>query len=236
MMKKSIKDIKIAVIIPSAGKGVRMGSTKKNFLPLAGRPVLAHTIGAFESVAAVGAIFLAVTPGDEQYCEKEIVGRYGFRKVRGIVHGGAQRQDSVANALRAAGESWDIIAIHDGARPLVTGEIIERTLAEAARTGAAVCAVPVKDTVKEVSGGFVKRTVPRENLWAVQTPQAFHAAILADAFKKAEETAYHGTDESSLVERIGAEVKIVEGSYENIKITTREDIIFAEEVLRSRHG
>lgn len=227
---------KTVAIIPSAGMGRRMGSKKKNYLELLDRPVLAHTLAAFEGAASVDAVILVVPPSDERYCMDGIVSKYGFRKVVKIVAGGAERQDSVRNGISAAGDGFDIIAVHDGARPLVTPDIIDRTVEAAAESGAAIAAVAVKDTVKESSGGFVRRTVPREDLLSVQTPQAFQRPIIEKAFKAAGEEGFLGTDESSLVERAGMPVRVVEGSYENIKITTPEDMAFAECILRLRLG
>lgn len=224
---------KTVVIIPSAGMGRRMGSQKKNYLKLLDRPVLAHTIGVFEECSLVGSIILVVPRFDIEFCRKEIVNRYGFTKVTSVVAGGDERQDSVRNGLRSASGAG-IIIVHDGARPLVTARIVEATIKAAAETGAAIAAVPVKDTIKETAGGAVLRTVPRESLVSVQTPQAFRAEILSRAFLKAEEDRFLGTDESSLIERIGQRVAVVEGSYENIKITTAEDMGIAEGILKKR--
>jgi 2-C-methyl-D-erythritol 4-phosphate cytidylyltransferase len=227
---------KTVAVIPSAGLGRRMGSRKKNYLTLLDRPVLAHTLAAFENASSIDSVIIVVPPGDERYCRDEIVSRYGFKKVTAVVAGGPERQDSVKNGIRAAGSGFDIVAVHDGARPLVTPDIIDRTIKAALEHGAAIAAVAVKDTVKESDGGFVRRTVPREALLSVQTPQAFAVEALEAAFKKAREDGFIGTDESSLVERTGKAVRVVEGSYENIKITTPEDMAFAECILKKRLG
>lgn len=216
--------------------GRRMGSKKKNYLTLLDRPVLAHTLSAFEGAANVDAIIIVVPPSDEAFCREEIVSKYGFRKVIAVVAGGAERQDSVRNGIKAAGDRFDIIAVHDGARPLVTPDIIDRTVMAACESGAAIAAVAVKDTIKESSGGFVRRTVPREDLLSVQTPQVFERTVLEKAFRSAYDEGFLGTDESSLVERAGLPVRVVEGSYENIKITTPEDMAYAECMLRQRLG
>ncbi|HXI09650.1 MAG TPA: 2-C-methyl-D-erythritol 4-phosphate cytidylyltransferase [Thermodesulfobacteriota bacterium] len=224
---------KTIAIIPAAGMGRRMGSRKKNYLRLLDRPVLAHTIGVFEECPLIDSIILVVPPSDIEFCREEIVKKYGFGKVASVVAGGAERQDSVRNGLeRASGAG--ITLVHDGARPLVTFRIVEETIKAANETGGAVAAVAVKDTIKEVSAGAVVRTVPREALVSVQTPQAFRTDILLRAFKKASEDGFLGTDESSLVERIGERVAVVEGSYENIKITTVEDMAIAEGILKKR--
>lgn len=223
---------KVVAVIPSAGLGSRMGGRKKNYLLLSGSPVLAYTLVAFESSALIDSVIIAVAPGDEGYCRDEIA-LFGFLKVSHIVAGGKERQDSVANALEFAKDA-EIIVVHDGARPLVTVQLIDAVIRSAFETGAAIAAVPVKDTIKEVSDGSVKRTVERTSLVSVQTPQAFRRDILVNAFLRAKADAFYGTDESSLVERAGHTVSVVRGSYENFKITTAEDLLFAEVVLNRR--
>ncbi len=230
MLTKSI------AIIPSAGMGTRMGTKKKVFLPLLGRPILARTVAAFEASPLIDAIIIAVPEDQLKYCEEEIVKRYGFKKVIAVVAGGKERQGSVLNALKRVPDGFGIIAVHDGARPLVTTKIIEDTLKEADVSGAAVPVVEIKDTVKEVSGATVKKTLDRAALRAVQTPQAFKTEILMKAFERAAGDGFQGTDESSLVERTGVIVTTVAGSHENIKITTPEDLFMAESILRRRAG
>lgn len=210
-----------------------MGSKRKNFLTLLDMPVLAHTLSAFERSPIISSIVVAVQLSDVEYCRNEVIAGYGFKKVMAVVAGGAERQDSVANALKLA-KGFDIIAVHDGARPLVTPGIIEAVVKAAASTGAAICGVRPKDTVKETSSGFVKKTLDRDALLSVQTPQAFRTELLLKAFETARKDSFIGTDESSLVERLGVEVSVVEGAYENIKITTEDDLAFAEGILRKR--
>ncbi|MBI2412716.1 MAG: 2-C-methyl-D-erythritol 4-phosphate cytidylyltransferase [Deltaproteobacteria bacterium] len=223
---------KVVAIIPSAGLGRRMGGRKKNYLLLSGSLVLAYTLAAFETSTLVDAIVIAVAPGDEEYCRGSLA-PFDFRKVSHIVAGGRERQDSVWNALEFAKDA-EVVAVHDGARPLVTVEIIDAVIRSAFETGAAIAAVPVKDTIKEVSDGMVARTIDRTRLVSVQTPQAFRREILVNAFRKAKADNFYGTDESSLVERAGHTVSVVRGSYENFKITTAEDLLFAEGVLGKR--
>src|SRR5574340_319913 len=151
-----------------------MGTRKKNYLPLLGKPVLARTLEALEACPLVDSVIIATRSGKTV---AGIAGRYGFKKVRKIVRGGDTRQASVSNALKSIDGRYDIILVHDGARPLVTPEIITRSVKAAARFGAAIAAVPVKDTIKEASQGKVARTIPRDALWSVQTPQAFRAGI-----------------------------------------------------------
>jgi 2-C-methyl-D-erythritol 4-phosphate cytidylyltransferase len=225
--------VKIAAIIPSAGMGKRMGLKKKPFVSLAGRPILAHTVAVFEGSPHIDALVLVVPKGDEDICQKEIVERFRYKKVIKIISGGKERQDSVRAALNILSVSWDIIVVHDGVRPFVTSALIEGVIKEAKKTGCAISAVPVKDTIKEVQDGTVKRTVPRESLWAVQTPQAFKAEILINAHKKAFEGGFYGTDDSAIMEWLGYKVSVVEGRYENIKITTPKDIMVGEVILKS---
>jgi 2-C-methyl-D-erythritol 4-phosphate cytidylyltransferase len=234
-MKDHGQRARTLAIIPSAGLGRRMGSrTSKNYLDLLGKPILAHTLGAFEDCRLIDEVVVVVTPGDEEYCRKVIIEGYGIKKVARVLGGGEERQGSVRKGLPGSEGGTGIIVVHDGARPLVTARIIERTVEEARVSGAAVTAVRVKDTIKKGVNGSISSTVARDGLFAVQTPQAFRTDILVEAFKKAEEDGFTGTDESSLVERLGAVVRIVEGSYENIKITTEEDLLIAECILRNR--
>jgi len=210
-----------------------MGYRKKPFLPLSGQPVLARTVALFEAAPLIETIILVVPEGDEEVCRRDIVEPYRFRKVAAIVRGGEERQDSVEAALASLTEKWDILVVHDGVRPFASPGLIEEVVKRADRDGAAIAAVPVKDTVKEVAAdGTVTRTVPRERLWAVQTPQAFRADHLIEAHRQARRDGFRGTDDAALVERIGVRVSVVEGSYENIKITTPEDIEVGEALLK----
>jgi len=226
---------KTLAIIPSAGLGRRMGTLKKNYLKLLGRPVLAHTLEAFEACSSIDSIIVVVAAEDIDRCAEEVVSPYGFTKVIDIVAGGAERQDSVANGLARA-EGFDMVAVHDGARPLVTAGIIDSVVAAALRTGAAITAVPIKDTIKETAGGVVKGTLDRSSLVSVHTPQAFRTELLQRALESARQDGFIGTDESSLVERLGEPVTVVIGSYDNIKITTAEDLSLAEFILNRRAG
>lgn len=216
---------KISVLIPAAGRGERFGRPQnKVFTPVAGKPILAHTIAAFEGCDAVGEIILIVGEREIE-AAGEIVGRFGFVKVRHIVAGGAQRQDSVRNGLEKA--AYDVIAIHDAARPMVTCDIIERSIEAALESGACIAAVPVIDTIKSAADGVVSGTVDRSNLWSVQTPQTFRAEVIREAYEKAYADGYYATDDAALVERMGHPVAIVQGSYDNIKITTPSDLELA---------
>src|SRR3972149_1374025 len=228
--------MKVAAIIPAAGKGKRMGhTTPKHFMHLEGKPILAYTLGAFEKCPAVDYVLIVVRSGEEEYCLSEVVERYGFKKVLRIVIGGEKRQDSVYHGIKELDEDTDIVVVHDGVRPFVPPELISETIKLAMYVDGVVAALPVKDTLKEVSEeGLIKGTPHREAMWYAQTPQAFKKKVLEEAVLSAYNDNFYGTDESSLVERMGGKVRIIEGSPENIKITTKEDLLHAELILRMR--
>lgn len=219
------------VIIPAAGQGKRMGAGKnKLLLELNGIPVLIHTLKVFDQDDACEGIILAIHPQDEQEFNV-LLKKYEITKVTHITEGGKERQDSIYNGLKVI-KSEGIILVHDAARPFIKKEQIHRLVSTAEMTGAAIIGVPAKDTMKKVQEDVVVETVERSSLWAVQTPQAFRFSILLEAYKKAEEDKFTGTDDSSLVERISYPVSMVEGDYDNIKLTTPEDLLFAEVILR----
>ncbi|HPT78411.1 MAG TPA: 2-C-methyl-D-erythritol 4-phosphate cytidylyltransferase [Candidatus Atribacteria bacterium] len=226
---------KVYAIIPAAGSGRRMGSSiLKQYIMLGDKPVLAHTLSAFDRAGSVDCMILAVSPDEKEYIEKEIIKRYGIEKPVFYAPGGRERQESVANALHSVG-NCDIVVVHDGVRPLVTPDVIEETIQAARQYGAAAAGMPVKDTIKEIDpAGFAVNTPDRSILWLIQTPQAFKLRLLEEAHKKAAEDGFLGTDDSSLVERLGHPVKLVEGGYGNIKITTPEDVDLALHMMRNR--
>lgn len=192
---------------------------------MAGKPVLAHTLSVFESCEAVGEVVLVVGESDIE-AAGELVGRFGCSKVRAIVPGGPHRQDSVSRGLEKV--TGDIVAIHDAARPMVTGEMVVTSIEEARRTGACIAAVPVIDTVKSASADrTVTGTVDRSNLYTVQTPQTFRTELIRSAYERAYSDGVYATDDAALVERLGEKVTIVPGSYDNIKITTQPDLDLA---------
>ncbi|TLS48508.1 2-C-methyl-D-erythritol 4-phosphate cytidylyltransferase [Paenibacillus antri] len=222
-------------VIVSAGVGKRMNAAvSKQYIPVGGKPVVVHALEAFERTASVDAVALVVGAGDEAY-GRELVETYGLRKVVAVVSGGAERQHSVLRGLEALLErrpetAWALV--HDGARPLVTPDVVERCLAAAAETGASVPGVPVKDTIKIAdANGLVAGTPERSSLWAVQTPQAFRVDLLLEAHRRAAADGFLGTDDAMLVERLGVRVKIAEGDYRNIKVTTPDDLELAERLL-----
>lgn len=226
--------MKTIAIITAAGKGKRMGlGIKKPYITLGGKPILAHAVLPFEQSNIINSIIILTAKGDEDFCLKKIVKRFGFKKVIKVINGGKERQDSVMAGIMAAGNGWDMVVVHDAVRPFVTKEAIEKIVKSADRHGAAILAAPVKDTIKQVSSGFVKKTIKRDELWAVQTPQAFKFDMLKRAHEFAKRRGFIGTDDSILVERLGYKVAITNGSYDNIKITTPEDLVLGEAILKN---
>lgn len=223
--------MKVSVIIPAAGQGTRMGSSiPKQFLLLQGKPILHHTLKAFATSGQVDSVTLVVPEKDFDDARKAWA--KGYDIVKNIVIGGKERQDSVYNGFRAIDDDTDVVIVHDGVRPFVTADMIKRSIEAAKCYGAAITAMPVSDTIKQSDdAGFVARTVERNGLWRIQTPQAFQYGVLAEAFQKAVKDSYYGTDEGSLLEYAGKKVKIIEGSEINIKITRKEDLILGEAIL-----
>ena len=228
--------MKADAIIVSAGKGQRfMEGRKKQFFLLADKPILTHTLDKFENCPLIDSILLVVGQEDMDYCLKEIIEKNRYRKISQIVPGGKRRQDSVKNGMDALSRDANIVVIHDGVRPFVTREMIEDSIHSAQRFGAVVLAMPVKETIKIANAdGTVLKTLDRESLWQIQTPQTFQAHVIKEAYQKATENGFVGTDDASLVERLGMKVHILPGSYTNIKITTPEDLILANLFLRMR--
>lgn len=226
--------MKADAVIVSAGKGVRfMGRQKKQFYSLGGKPILIHTLDKFETCPLIRSILLVVDPEDMDYCLKEISEKYKFKKVSQIVPGGKQRQESVKNGIDVLPKDTEIVAIHDGVRPFVTKTMIEDSVRSAIRYGAVILAIPVKDTMKMSNpDGTVLKTLNRESLWQAQTPQTFHVNVIKEAYQRAAEDGFTGTDDASLVERYGGRVHILPGSYSNIKITTPEDLLLANLFLK----
>jgi 2-C-methyl-D-erythritol 4-phosphate cytidylyltransferase len=226
--------MKADAVIVSAGKGQRfMEGKKKQFYLLANKPILAHTLDKFEACPLIRSILLVVGQEDMDYCLREIVEKHGYRKVAQIIPGGKQRQESVKNGIDALSKETHLVVIHDGVRPFVTRKMIEDSIHFAQRYGAVVLAMPVKETIKVASpDGTVLKTLERDSLWQIQTPQTFRAHVIKKAYQKAMEDRFVGTDDASLVERLGMKIHILPGSYTNIKITTPEDLILAKLFLR----
>ncbi|CCQ94264.1 2-C-methyl-D-erythritol 4-phosphate cytidylyltransferase [[Clostridium] ultunense Esp] len=226
----------VSVIIAAAGMSNRMGSKiNKQFISIDNKPILAHTIEKFERCRYVDEIIVVAREDEIDYCRKEIVRRFKFNKVTKIVRGGKERQDSAYNGILALNERSNIVLSHDGARPFVKIKSIVDGIEGAIKYGACVIGVPVKDTIKVVKDhNNIDITPKRDLLWAAQTPQCFKKEIIMEGYRKAINDNFMGTDDSSLVERLGMEVKMIMGSYENIKITTPEDLIIAESILKDK--
>ena len=231
---KLTTSIQISVIIPAAGLGTRMGGIKKPYMDIAGKPILAYTLATFQRCPFIDNIFIVTAKGDESRCH-DVVKTYGIDKFFSVVTGGDTRQESVFNALRELSSNTDIVVIHDAVRPLVTEDMIIQSIDGAKQYGSAIVAVPVKDTIKESDDdGFVMKTLDRQKLWAIQTPQTFKYDLIMKAHLYARDNNIQATDDAFLVEQIGQKVKLIMGSYENIKITTPDDLAVAKAILESR--
>ncbi|HSE84076.1 MAG TPA: 2-C-methyl-D-erythritol 4-phosphate cytidylyltransferase, partial [Thermodesulfobacteriota bacterium] len=212
--------LKTSAIIAAAGLGRRFGgSTKKQFQSLGGKPILAYSIGSLEE-SSVREIILVVPEDSLSYFSEEVVNRFNFKKVIKVIPGGEERQHSVKRGFNSLSCDTDIVVVHDGVRPFVGVDLIEEVIKEALKSGGAIAALPVKDTVKKSSyENYIEQTISRDCLWLAQTPQAFSYGILKRAYEEAERDGFLGTDESSLVERLGVQVRLVKGSPMNVKIT-----------------
>ncbi|MFQ5914483.1 MAG: 2-C-methyl-D-erythritol 4-phosphate cytidylyltransferase [Nitrospinota bacterium] len=234
---------KTAAIVPAAGAGTRLGAagakTFKQFRPLAGLPVLVHVLRALDR-SSVDAVYVAAPPGQATWVRREMVRAYGVRKVRAVVSGGSSRGESVRKCVERVPAGFDVLLVHDGARPLVTPELIDAVTAAAYEHGAALAAVAETDTVKSVrrkgAGGWVRRTVSRESLWRAQTPQAFRAEGFREALRRAAESGFDGPDDASFVEGAGGRVWVVPGDFRNLKVTSPTDLMLAEALLSESSG
>ncbi len=241
-MKEIHRHTKVIAIVPAAGMGKRFGpGTKKPFQNLSGKPLIVWSLEALESVHEIEETIPVLMKEDMEYGQR-VFEEYGLRKVKMIAPGGKERQDSVYNGLRLVDDKKSIVLIHDGVRPLIDKVLIEKAIMElhashgtSVKEGESfdgvVLGVPVKDTIKELEAGFIKKTLKRESLWAIQTPQIFPLGKILDAYEKAAKENFYSTDDSALLERYGGKVKVVAGSYRNIKITTPEDLEIAEFLL-----
>jgi len=223
----------VTAIVPAAGAGIRFGgAVKKQFIALNGLPILSHTLRALAASKALSAVIVVVPPGEE------LRGREALELARidletEVIPGGQTRQDSVYIGLQRAKAETDLVLIHDGVRPFVSREVVLATVEAAKEWGGAIAAVPVIDTIKRVdTDGFVVETLQREQLWSIQTPQVFRYALLMQAHRAIRERGVVVTDDAALVERAGGMVKVVRGSYENLKITSEEDLPLAGLILR----
>lgn len=221
------------VVLPAAGSGKRMKADKnKLLLELAGQPIFLHTLAVFERDEACTGIWLAVKQSEQSVIESYVRGA-GFTKVKGYATGGKERQDSVRACLELI-PSCEVVLVHDAARPFIEPAVISNLVQAAYEKGAAIAAVPVKDTIKRAVDGKVLETVAREQLWTIQTPQAFRYPLLLQAARQALTDGFIGTDEAMLVERLGEPVHLVESTYENIKMTTPDDLVYGKAILDKR--
>jgi 2-C-methyl-D-erythritol 4-phosphate cytidylyltransferase len=229
---------KVSAVIAAGGSGKRMQAQEnKVYLPVDGLPVLAHTLMVFDRCDLINEIVVVVPRKEMNYCSTKVFLPLGLSKPVKVTAGGKERQDSVGCGLMETSANCDFVVVHDGARPLLTLELLESVIREAMVWGGAIAAVPVKDTIKLADhNGFVSKTPERDKLWSVQTPQAFAKEILVEAHQNARTKGLLGTDDSFLVEQLGYPVKLVTGDYENIKITTPEDLNLAEVILRRRRN
>ncbi|MFC1666845.1 2-C-methyl-D-erythritol 4-phosphate cytidylyltransferase [Candidatus Omnitrophota bacterium] len=220
--------IKVAAIVPAAGKGRRIKSKiEKPYIKLCGKPILAHTLLILSRNKLINEIIVAVSKKRIDKVRREIINRFKIKKVT-LVSGGKERKDSVFNALKGLSNDIDYVLIHDGIRPFITNSLIKASLKTAQRFGACIIAVPVKPTLKYLGkGGRIQYTPDRRNFWEAQTPQVFRRDLIEQAYKAACGKKSNVTDDSMLVEEIGVKPKVVLGSYSNIKITTREDLKLA---------
>ena len=227
-----MKPICTAVIV-AAGKGKRMGTEiSKQFLPLGGKEILAQTVQKFEKAKNIRDIIL-VTGADSLQDVQEMAQEYGWEKIVSIVAGGKERQDSVWNGLQQVAADTEIILIHDGVRPFVTEDILNISIETALEMGGCVAGVPAKDTIKVCDGENIAIATPDRNaLWQIQTPQTFRKERIVKAYEQAKEDGFVGTDDASFAEHCGYPVKVIMGSYRNIKITTKEDLIIGEAFLK----
>jgi 2-C-methyl-D-erythritol 4-phosphate cytidylyltransferase len=228
--------MKVGAIIAAAGFGRRMKADRpKQFLVLNGTPIIIHTIRKFDASPVIEYI-IVTAPRESAEEVRELVKSASFHKTVLVVEGGDKRQDSVAAGLEHLQPGTEIVAVHDGVRPFVSIEDIENVVRQAERTGAAILGVPIVETVKQVEKDFVELTLTREHLVLAQTPQVFRTQILKEAFDRARQDEYYGTDESSLVERLGHPVAIVRGSERNIKITRPTDLTLARAFLEEENA
>jgi len=219
----------VSAIVLAAGKGKRMNSTlSKPLLRISGKPLIVYSLEAFNRHSGIDEIILVISPKNRKAIEKEIKNK--FKKIKGIVLGGRRRQDSVKNGLNKLSPESNLVLIHDCARPFIKAGFISKLIASAKKFGAAIPGVPVKATIKSVKSGMIEKTLDRKNLWEIQTPQVFRKSLIQEAYSKFSKAGV--TDDSSLVEKLAKAVKIVRGSYNNIKVTTQEDLLIAETISK----
>jgi 2-C-methyl-D-erythritol 4-phosphate cytidylyltransferase len=228
--------MKCVALIPAAGQGKRMGAARsKPYLLLDGKPILSYTLRTLEECPLIDEIALIVERGEIEHAREAVVEAFRLNKVSTILAGGLQRQDSVWEGLKTVKDDCELVLVHDGVRPFISQEMLARSIHGAVDCGVSIVGVPAKDTVKLVSPHKeVLETPDRTGVVLVQTPQTFRRDILLKAYRQAMRDGFYATDDAALVERLGLPVTVVEGSYENIKITTPEDLAIGELILRRR--
>lgn len=224
-----------SVIIPAAGQGKRMGTNiKKQYLKIGDKPIILHTIEKFIKLPSIDEVIVVIAKEDIEYFNNQILKHSDFKHKIKITAGGKERQESVYNGLMTISDNTEFVLIHDAARPFVSEKDINKLIEATIIYGACVLGVKVKDTIKIADEeNYICNTPDRNKLWAIQTPQGFKKDIILEAHKKAKEDNYIGTDDGVLAERLGYRVKIIEGNYENIKITTAEDLLIGETIIKN---
>jgi 2-C-methyl-D-erythritol 4-phosphate cytidylyltransferase len=225
----------VSAVIVAAGRGVRMQSdTRKQYLKVAGRPMLLHTLLKFDACPLIDQICLVVPEDDLDFCRRRLFSGVQTKKPVKFVAGGRHRQQSVYNGLKSLDHKNGLVAIHDGVRPLIDPLLIKACIQAAATSGACAPGIPADDTIMRVSvAGTIAGTVERKGLWLIQTPQVFRYAIIIEAHDRALHDDYVGTDDATLVERLGLPVTIISGSKSNLKVTTAEDLTMAAALLKT---
>lgn len=223
----------VSAIIVAAGKGLRMNdAVRKQYLHLAGHPVVSHSLITFDACQQIGDIFLVVSQKDMDYCQKNILAPLKLQKKIHLVPGGPHRQASVYNGLLKIDHKTTTVVIHDGVRPFVRSDHLTSCILGAKNFGACILAIPANDTLKHVvQSDIIKKTLPRDMVWLAQTPQAFQYSLIMKAHEAARQDGFIGTDDALLVERMGKDVKVIRGCKTNIKITTKEDLAVAQAML-----
>jgi 2-C-methyl-D-erythritol 4-phosphate cytidylyltransferase len=222
-----------SAIIVAAGKGSRMkGPTRKQYLELSGRPVLSYSLITFDACTLIEEIFLVVPKNDIDECQNKIISALNLKKKVHLISGGVHRQDSVYNGLLSVDKQSDIVVIHDGVRPFVRPEDLTACIRCAKKVDACILGTPASDTLKRVDKSrIIEKTLDRKNIWLTQTPQAFKNDLIMEAHEAARRDGVIGTDDASLVERLGKDVKIIDGNRFNIKITVKEDLAVAQALI-----
>lgn len=221
------------VVIVAAGSGSRMNmGINKQFIKLKDKEIIVYTLEKFYKHKSIDEIVVVVKEEEEEFFRKEIIDKYNFKNIK-LAYGGKERQNSVYNGLKLLDKKCDIVLVHDGARPFISEKLIDNCIEEAKNHNAVVVGVPVKDTIKVINEeNDIVDTPERSKLWAVQTPQTFNYDVLVKSYEDAFKNNFYGTDDAMLVERIGYKVKMIEGSYNNIKITTQEDLNIGNQILQ----